>query len=686
MKSPETATDPVTETLHGVEITDPYRWLEGDDDRVAEWDRRQNAYTDDILDDTIRDSLGEDFEALGRRERYFLPKVRGDRYFQRIEAADQEQPALTVRESVDGEERTLIDPAEFDETTAVQWFVPDPDGERLVYGLMDAGTEQYDLRVLAVATGELIDRIDDVGRCNPTAVVWEDDGFYYMSTGTAAEGSQLEKEIRFHELGGEDRFVTDDFPQKRWPALQRDRETGLVVVAVSELAADSQLYALSDDELDPVVTDADGRLDPLVANGRVYVLTTHDAPRGRVLSIPADEFADADGFEAFETVVAEDEDGDVLAEIEVTGEGLALHRIRDAHSTVSIHDAGGPVRHELDLPECTSIPLPGLGGGEDSPDLFFHLEGFDRLESVVYVRTDSEAGPEDWKEVQHPTLPDELDPRTGLELAAHRLTVESDDGSAVPVHVVHRADVEPDSETPAVLYGYGGFRNPQLPALTPYRLPFLADGGVFAIASLRGGFEFGERWHEEGNREKKERTFEDFAAAARGLVTAGYTSHDRLGAHGRSNGGLTVGAALTRDPDLFGAIVCDVPLLDMLRFHRLLLGGAWTAEYGSPESAEAFEWLRSYSPYHNVENRPYPATLFTTAAGDTRVHPGHARKMTARVQAATTGDDPICYRSVQETGHGVGTPTSIAIDLNLDRWTFLYQHLGAVGRRSETNR
>jgi len=277
--------------------------------------------------------------------------------------------------------------------------------------------------------------------------------------------------------------------------------------------------------------------------------------------------------------------------------------------------------------------------------------------------------------LQRPDLPEEYDPAAGLALTVDQLWAGSTAEASVPVYVVHRADLDPDGDAPTVLYGYGGFRIPMVPSFDPYRLPFLADGGVFALACLRGGIEFGEQWHAEGSRAQKTHAFDDFEAAARTLIDRGYTSPDRLAGWGGSNGGLTVGAALTRSPDLFGAIVCNVPLLDMYRFHRLLIGQAWTAEFGSPDDPDAFEWLSEYSPYHSVEERAYPATLFATAAGDTRVHPGHARKMTARVQHATTGDDPICYRSVSDAGHGIGTPTSLELQQALDRWTFVSEAL-----------
>ena len=671
---PDTERDPVTDVRHGESVTDPYRWLEADTEAVTDWERRQNEYTDSVLDTDRRDSLRPDLEAVGGLETYFLPTARGGRYFQRIEAADAEQPALTVRESVDGDPRALVGPDRFEDTTNLQWFVPGPDGEQLLYGLIDAGTEQYDLELFDVGRGEVVDRIAAVGRCNPGTVAWLDGGFYYMETGSAGGGDQLDKQLRYHVVGGEDRLVTDDIPTERWPTVQVDRDTGVVVVAVGELAADTELYVLADGRLDPVVTGVDAAFDPLVANGRVYVRTNYRAPRGAVLATDIDELAGLEGPDGFGTAVPEGDD--VVAEIAPAGNGIAVHRVREARSVVSVHRADGRHRHELTLPEFVEIPREGLASGETTDDLFVHLTSFERPKSVVHADVGPDATGDDWRVVQQPTVPDRFDPQGDLDLTVRRHRVESTDGASVPVYVVHRADLDPDGDAPALLYGYGGFRISLLPHTDPYRLPFLADGGVFALACLRGGAEFGERWHEAGAREQKQHTFDDFEAAARALVETGYTSHDRLAARGGSNGGLTVSAALTREPDLFGAVVANVPLTDMLRFHEFLLGQAWTGEFGTPEKPAAFDWLRSYSPYHSVEHRPYPPTLLTTAAGDTRVHPAHARKMTARLQHATTGDAPVCYRSVDDAGHGAGTPTSLEVQQELDRWTFVYEMLG----------
>ncbi|MFC3957608.1 prolyl oligopeptidase family serine peptidase [Halovivax cerinus] len=682
---PPTERDPVTEKLHGEEIVDPYRWLEGDDEAVREWEAAQNDYTDGFVETDRREDLRPQFERVADHTTYQLPVARGGRYFQLIETADADQPHLTVRAERDDEPRTLVDPAEFGETVSLGWFVPDPDGERVVYGLMDGGTEEFDLRVLDVETGEVIDRVDGVGRCGEVSVAWTGEGFYYQSTGAAADDELLDKAIRYHEMGdgGADRTVTDDIPESRWPNVQVDRETGLVLVALGELASDTELYVLEDGELVPLLTDVDASLVPLVHDGDVYLRTNHDAPRFRLLGVAATDLVDGGaaaipsderGLDSFETVIPESDD--VLFDVAPAGDGLVVHRIRDAESMVSLHDADGTARHELTLPEHAGIGRDAIGGSRDADEAFFTLQGFDRPPSIVHADAGPAAGSDDWEIVQEPELPTNRDPRVELDLTVDQLWADSPDGTSVPVFVVHRTDIDLDGDAPTVLYGYGGFRIPLLPSFDEYRLPFLADGGVFAVACLRGGLEFGEAWHEAGHRAQKTNVFDDFEAVGEALIDEGYTTADRLAAWGGSNGGLLVGAAITRRPDLFGAAVCAVPLLDMLRFHKFLLGATWTPEYGSPDDPEAFAWLREYSPYHNVAETEYPATLFQTAAGDTRVHPSHARKMTARVQAATTGDAPICFRGDEGTGHGAGTATSIEIEQQLDRWTWVAEMLG----------
>lgn len=692
---PSTRTDPTVDEYHGIDIEDPYRWLEGSSEDVADWERRQNAYTDRVIDAAPRDRLQEAFADLAAHETFGVPTIRGGRYFQLLEPAAGDRARLVVGEEAGDVDRVLVDPAGLGETAAIGWFSPSPEGTYVCYGVMRGGTEEYDLHVLDVEAGVDVGRIEDTGMSSGFAIGWTDEGFFYSQTGSAAEGGLLEKELRFREfsgddaggsgddaggsdeetpLGGADRLVTDDIPPKRWPAALTDPETGLVVVGIGEVGAGSDLYRLADGRLEPLVTGIDADLQPVLANGTLFLRTTHEAPRGRILALDAASVPDATGIEDFEELCRGEED--VLFDFAPTRDGFVVHRIRDATSVLSIHDRSGATRFELDLPAFSGIQRGGLAGNREAPEVCLLLEGYDRPTGLARVDTGPEAGPTDWAIVREPDLPDRFDPRGDLELVVRRLWAESTEGADVPVSVVHRADLAIDGNRPTRVYAYGGFRIPLLPGLDEYRLPFLADGGVHATVHARGGFEFGEAWHEAGRRERKPNTFADVAAGVEAVIDAGYTNPGRIGFAGRSNGGLTAGAMLVRRPDLFATVESGVPLLDMLRFHHFLLGRTWTAEYGDPADPEAFEWLREVSPYHNVEAVDYPATLFWTSAGDARVDPAHARKMTARVQAATTGEAPICFRSYEETGHGMGTPTWLEVEQAVDRWAFCYRALG----------
>jgi len=444
-------------------------------------------------------------------------------------------------------------------------------------------------------------------------------------------------------------------------------DDGTLAVAVSEMSIRSDLYVCSPGEttLRPVVTGTDATFFPAIRDGTVYVRTTHGAPNRRVLAVDVERYAEGDLTVAdFDVAVPEDEDA-IVESTALAGDHLVVHRHRDAESELSVYDpATGERVRSVDLAPHSQVQA--LTGDEGAPEAFYRVQSFDRPPSVV--RIDAETG-----------ATTELDRSGGTveaEVTVSKEWFESTDGTSVPAFAVRREDVDPDGTNPAVVYGYGGFRNSMLPTFRRYAVPFLEAGGVYVWAALRGGTEFGEEWHEAGMRENKQNVFEDFYAVAEGVVDRGWADPDRVAAKGASNGGLLVGVAITQRPDLWTAGVAGVPLMDMLRFHRFLLGEAWTNEYGSPEDPEAFEYLRAYSPYNNVTEREYPATLLHTAAGDSRVHPAHARKMAARLQHCQRGDGPVVLRTDAETGHGVGTPTSLEVAQNLDKWTFVFDRLG----------
>ncbi|UPW00234.1 prolyl oligopeptidase family serine peptidase [Halorussus gelatinilyticus] len=680
---PETDRREVVEEVHGEEIRDPYRWLEEDTEEVRAWVERQNDYADDHLRGAVRDALEPRFEARAEVQSYGVvtPCERG--YFQTVEAADEDHPKLCFRPELDAEPTVLADPNEWPETDSLDWFVPSSDGALVAYGRAAGGEEQYDVTILDAETGETVGVVRDCGRTNPESVAWTEEGFYYVTTGSADEGAQLEKQIRYHELGAgesaaaDDPVLTDDVGEHVWPQL--GYTDGTLVVAYHRGWTHSDVYRWECDgrspangELVELVADADASFRFALADGTAYFRTDYDAPHSRVLACDVD--ADAADPDDLAEVVPEREG--TLTDVAVAGDSLVVHRQRDAASSLSVYDRTGGKRRDVALPEYAAVGRGDLTGHPDAPEFYFRAQTFDRPPWVARGRTDaeettvvSERGPESNGDSESPFDSD-------LDLVVEQQFFESADGTEVPAFVVHREGVERDGDNPTVLYGYGGFRITLTPRYDRFRVPFLEDGGVYVQANLRGGAEYGEEWHRAGMRERKQNVFDDFYAVAEGLIEREYTRPERLAAMGRSNGGLLVGAAITQRPDLFGAASCGVPLLDMLRFHEFLLGESWTTEYGSPDDPDDFRYLREYSPYHNVSEREYPAVYFETAAGDTRVHPGHARKMTARMQAANTGEKPVLLRTETEAGHGVGKPTSMVVAEQLDRWAFLYDQLG----------
>ncbi|AEN05007.1 Prolyl oligopeptidase [halophilic archaeon DL31] len=678
---PATERRPVTETVHGEELTDPYRWLEEDTEEVREWTDEQNAYADYVLDSPTRDALRPSFEDVARVTEFGAVTAAGGRYFQTIEAPDEDHAVLYVRHSFEEEAIALVDPNTFEGAAAsMNWFTVSPDGDRLAYGYDEGGQEQYDVRIVDTDTGRWLDVVPDAGRVNPGGFAWTDEGFYSVRTGGPSEGEmeetgdgdQLDKALYYHEHGddpAEDDLITGDFSEHAWPQLEIDEETGTLFAAVHEGTTHSEIYRVeagAEDPLVPLLTGYDATLGPHIGDGEVHFLTNYEADFSRVLTADIEMLTQGENVDPDEFAETVPETDAALQEITVAGDALVANHLRDASSELSVWEAGEKTE-TLPSPEfCT---IDGVDADDDGGELYYVVHDFEEPDRVTrYWLGDGGGGTE---------VLGQADIELGVDVAVSQEFFESADGTEVPAFIVHREGLEPDGDAPTVLYGYGGFRIPQTPSFWRFAGPFLAAGGIFAIANLRGGTEYGEPWHEAGMLENKQNVFDDFHAVGEGLIEAGYTDSDHLGAYGGSNGGLLTGAALTQRPDLWSAILCTVPLLDMLRFHRFLLGESWTVEYGSPEDPEAFEYIREYSPYHNVEDQEYPATMFKTAAGDTRVHPSHARKMTALVQNHQTGDEPIILRTETDTGHGVGKSTEMIVEEQVDQWTWLCDQLGA---------
>jgi prolyl oligopeptidase len=670
---PDTRREPVTETLHGEEITDPYRWLEADtgDEAVREWTTAQNEYADAVLDTDTREALRPRLEALARVTDYGAVTVAGGRYFRTIERPAEDHAVLYVQSALDAEPRPLIDPNEFDgEAASMNWFVVGPDGDRVAYGYDEGGQEQYDIRVIDVGSGDRLEEVPDVGRANPAGFAWTNNGFYSVRTGGPddEDGGQLDRALYYHEHGDDstdDRLVAADFGRRELPVLTTDDE-GTCFVAVNEGWDTTELFRLDEsrgDPLVPLLVGLDATVEVTAGDDKLYLQTDHGADRGRVVAVPLDEAREGERLSLAEFPEAIPETEDVLQGVTPVGDALAAVHLRDASSVASLW-RGGKRAATVPTPHLCTVSPESLDADDEGTELFHVVEDF--AEPPRVRRYDVATGACEVLAQAHADL--------GIEVTAERCFFESADGTEIPAFIVTAAETDPDADTPAVVYGYGGFRIAQTPAFRRFAAPFLGAGGAVVVACLRGGSEYGESWHRAGTFGDKQNVFDDCYAVAEGL--AGESADpDRLAIWGGSNGGLLAGAALTQRPDLWAAVLCEVPLLDMLRFHRFLLGESWTSEYGSPEDPDAFDYLRAYSPYHNVTERAYPPTLFTTALGDTRVHPSHARKMTARVQANQTANAPVVLRTETDTGHGVGKSTKRIVREQVDRWTWLCDRL-----------
>ncbi|QWC19931.1 prolyl oligopeptidase family serine peptidase [Halorubrum sp. 2020YC2] len=710
---PETRREVVTETLHGVDVEDPYRWLEGDDEAVREWTDAQNAHVDGALDDALRDRLRPRFEDLVEVADYGPIAVREGRYFATVREPGADHARLVVRDAPDGGDRVLVDPNAWAANRnddrpprSMAWYVPSHDGERVAVGVTEGGDENYDVRVLSVpdpseeqsdsaaadpesdaAAGygagvEEVAVLPERGRVNAGSLAWEADGegFVYVATGAAADGAQMDKELRrFRLADGPDaeELLLEHDDQHVWPRVTIDPDSGLLAVAFSEMVGGTEWYVHVDGDLRPVLTGTDAETSVRFHGGTTFVTTDHGAPRRRLLACSVDRFREGDlSFEECREVLPGGEG--IIQSVVPTPDRLLVHRQRDAHSELSVHDRDGTHLRDASLPSYCTVTW--VSGSRDAPEAFFGLTGFDRPPAVRGLDLAGESGiggdGSDGKPELASTDIDSVDLPVPDDLVVEQRFVDSADGAEVPVFVCYREGVAVEGPRPTLLYGYGGFRNSITPSFGRFRLPFLADGGAFAAVCARGGYEYGEPWHEAGMLADKQHTFDDFVAAGEALCDSELTDADHLAVAGGSNGGLSVGAVVTQRPDLWAAAQCAVPLLDMLRFHRFLLGESWTTEYGHPEDPEAFEYLRAYSPYHNVESgETYPPVYFTTAASDTRVHPSHARKMTARLQNEADGG-PFLLRTKAETGHGVGKPASMIVDEQTDSWAFCYEQLG----------
>jgi prolyl oligopeptidase len=598
--------------------------------------------------------------------------VRG-RYFYFRRDGRQNQPVLYWREGVDGADRVAIDPNTLSEagTTALDWYYPSEDGRLLAYGLSENGSEESVLHILELDTGQQLP--DRISRMRAAALAWLPDGsgFYYTrypAQGEVPQGEEhYHRAVYFHRLGSDpaaDPLTYRPAQKEYWPGVSVSPDGRWLLIDVARTFDETDLYLQdlsSPGTLIPVVENLPASFEGQVAHGRLFIRTNLDAPTYRLYEADP-EHPQRD---AWRELIAPRADA-VLESAKVVGQQLALAYLERASSRLRLADLAGKRVQEVPLPTLGS--LFGIGAEWNGTELFYGFSSY-TVPPTVYRIDLAAAASALWKRVEA-----DVDP---ADYRVQQVSFRSRDGTAVTMFLVHRSGLTRNGNNPAYLTGYGGFNISMTPSFSRSLLLWLERGGLVAVPNIRGGGEYGESWHRAGILDHKQTSFDDFIGAAEWLIAEGYTRPERLAAAGGSNGGLLVGAALTQRPDLFRAVLVQVPLLDMLRYHRFLIARLWIPEYGSADEADQFRWLRAYSPYHHVRaGVSYPAVLLATAESDTRVDPMHARKMAARLQAATSADRPILLRLESRAGHGAGKPLSKILEELTDSWTFVFSELG----------
>lgn len=675
LKPPKTRAENVVEVIHGQRVEDPFRWLENwKSEEVRQWLDEQIAYTRSSLDQIQgRDLIGnrlKEFLSIGH---IGAPRVRNHRYFYEKREGEQNQPILYMRQGLAGKEKILIDPnaLNIEGLIALDWWYPSDDGKLLAYGLSSEGTEQSTLYVMDIETGKKFS--DQIPRTRGCSLVWKKDksGFYYTRYPRPGEVPQGEenyhRHVFYHALGtvpdkdakifGEGRDMGD------WPEVDLSPDNRFLLVTVYQGWSKSDMYfrdLQNSDEFVPIVEGLDAIFSGEIVGENLYLYTNYKAPKYRLLRVDLNK----PSIDNWQELIPEDES--VLQGVQVIGDKIVAQYMQNASSRLRIFSLTGEYSKEIELPALGSAY--GLDGEWNGSEALFGYQSFfippaiyhydlktDKLSLYDRVKADIDSSLYQVKQVWYP----------------------SKDGTKISMFLVHKKGLKFDGNNPTLLTGYGGFNSSRTPLFYRNRFLWLESGGVYAVPNLRGGGEYGEEWHRAGMLENKQNVFDDFISAAEWLISNKYTSPSRLVIYGGSNGGLLVGAALTQRPDLFKAVVCWNPLLDMLRYQKFLIAKLWIPEYGTAEDPEQFRYLYQYSPYHRVQDKtPYPATLILTSESDTRVDPMHAFKMTARLQAATSSDNPILLRFETKAGHGVGTPLSKVIDEYTDIWSFIYWQLG----------
>lgn len=676
----------IIDTIHGIKIPDPYRWLEKTENQeVGEWINIQNKNTKNILGKVKkRKYLNGQLKKLFHEETTGFPSPRDGKYFFIKRKANEDLGVLYVKTGLKGKPKVLVNPNQISKKRGsvvnLHGFKASKDASLITYGLSSAGNDSADIHVMDVKTGKNLPDIIP-GEFYPTTGTWskDNDGFWYTRRKeNIPQGEEkFHKKIYYHKLGtkfSEDKLVFGESFSKEdimWSSATKDgRYLQVTVCIYSEKNIRSEIYVMDlinpRSGFVPVVKNIKGNINTLfwasIHRGFVYIHNNFRAPNWKIDRVAISDIKK--GIKSWENIIPEKSDR-IIEDFTLTGDRVFVNTLEDVHSTLREYSLEGKFKKEIKLPTIGSIS--SLVAESEGKEVFFRFNSFAYPNTIFRIDlTTRKISIYEKQKVKFNTQ----------SISSKQVWYKSKDGTKVPMFLIYKKGLKLNSKNPTVIYGYGGFGVSVTPAFMKSIIPFVMSGGIFAIPNIRGGGEFGEAWHKAGTKKQKQNSFDDFIYSALWLIKNKYTNSSHLAISGGSNGGLLVGAVMTQKPELFKAVVMSVPVADMTRFHLFHGGRHWIPDYGDPEDPKMLPYLFSYSPYHNVkECIQYPATLIETSDKDDRVHPGQSFKIGARLQEVS-GSDNILLRIEKNAGHSGAMDISRYIDKATDEWSFIFWQLG----------
>jgi len=671
---PEVRKDSVSDDYFGTIVTDPYRWLEDDrSDETAEWVKAQNEVTFDYLSQIpYREQIKNRLTELWNYEKVSTPFNKGKYYFYYKNDGIQNQYILYFKKGLEGEEKVLLNPNEWSEdgTSAMNGLSFSKDAEYMAYGVSKAGSDWLEIQVMDMEKMEMLN--DTVRWVKFSGISWYKDGFYYSSYDAPKDGSEFSNKnefhkVYYHQLGtpqSADELIFEDKvnPERNFYAGVNEAQT-LLIISGSESTSGNTLMVKELEKNNGFITlvdDFENEQNVVgYENGEVLLFTNVNAPNNKLVKVDLTKPTKENWVDVLP------EKKDYLNEVSIANDQLVASYMKDVVTSLEIYQKDGTFSHGIELP---GLGTAGFSGDKDTSLAFYSFSSYTKPGTIYKYDMNTKESTL-WYEAKTAFNGDDYETK--------QVFYESKDGTKIPMFITHKKGLKMDGQNPTFLYSYGGFNISIKPYFDVKTTIFLEQGGIYAVANLRGGSEYGEDWHKAGMKEKKQNVFDDFIAAGEYLKKNNYTSTEKLAIHGRSNGGLLIGAVMTQRPDLAKVALPGVGVLDMLRYHKFTIGWAWAGEYGDSETKPSFDNLYTYSPLHNVKKgTDYPATMVTTADHDDRVVPAHSFKFISELQAKGSDKNPLLIRVDVNAGHGAGKPTSKTIEEWADIWSFVLWNQG----------